>query len=586
MRDDAWWNRRKALHARYMEVARVGDASRLGFLHGQKKTWSEEEVADLWRRSARTRTKQAPALNCVYVHVPFCKSICTFCNYDRLQPSSPALLATWLARLRRSVEVLAPAVRPMTFHSLYIGGGTPSVLPAKLLRELLTTLDNAFSWHRLAIRRFEFDPLVISRERLEILAAHGFRELSFGVQTLDEETNIRHNRGPQGGAVIDRCFGNLKKVGLSRVACDFLLGLEGTTPEGIIAEIETVMTRYRPIRIDVYSITPTDLYVQRHFAGSWDAYWDHVHRFDKVVPQALSRIASRTGYKMTGSAEHCIALESQRGFDLGHSFRAFQRRLLGRAGRMHYSTLVNNARRPLNILGLGRSARSLIFGTAAFHLRDPQDNPALEGPAEYVGDEMDLQAEVRTFLAHQLRDQNVVDRREFRWIFGEDIEDLIPEALEAWTREGVASFDTRTLRLAAQDRHARLRALLWLVPEEAIEFDLGHFHALDLTPAGVARLTSDLAPGTVLEGGHVFEGTDGIRVVLRPPSGGAIRLRVAPELADGELIRLETEEGHPPSDPVALAASVQQLRGGLTAARRQVRQSLPVIPEGLRVGGG
>ncbi len=147
MPDHAWMSRRTALHDRYLDVARAGDASRLAYLHGPETVWSEEEVAALWRRGVARPAGELEPLNCVYVHVPFCKSICSFCNYDRLQPSSPELLNRWLTRILRSVEVIAPAVRPLTFHALYIGGGTPSVLPARFLKQFLERLDTALSWH-------------------------------------------------------------------------------------------------------------------------------------------------------------------------------------------------------------------------------------------------------------------------------------------------------------------------------------------------------------------------------------------------------------------------------------------------------
>src|SRR5439155_17722520 len=118
--DEPWLRRRTALHDRYLEVARVGDSSRLAYLHGPETVWSEEEVAGMWERAARQPIGDMPSLNCVYIHVPFCKSICNFCNYDRLPPSSPSLLKTWLARVLRSIDVIAPAVRPLTFHALYI----------------------------------------------------------------------------------------------------------------------------------------------------------------------------------------------------------------------------------------------------------------------------------------------------------------------------------------------------------------------------------------------------------------------------------------------------------------------------------
>ena len=265
--EDAWLRRRTALHDRYLEVAHLGDASRLAYLHGPETVWTEEEVAELWTRAVRAPVSAMEPLNCVYVHVPFCKSICTFCNYDRLQPSSPALLKTWLTRVLRSIDVMAPAVRPLTFHALYIGGGTPSVLPAALLHQLLEALDRRLAWHPRAQRKLEFDPAVMNRERLKVLAAHGLKQLSFGIETLDPEVNGRHNRGRQGLEIIERCFEDLRAVGISDVACDFLLGLEGTTPKGILAEMETVLRRFQPAWIDIFMLTPTHSYVTRHFGG-------------------------------------------------------------------------------------------------------------------------------------------------------------------------------------------------------------------------------------------------------------------------------------------------------------------------------
>jgi coproporphyrinogen III oxidase-like Fe-S oxidoreductase len=65
----------------------------------------------------------------------------------------------------------------------------------------------------------EFDPAVMNRERLKVLAAHRIRQLSFGIETLESEINARHNRGRQGIELIDRCFSDLKALGMSNVAC-------------------------------------------------------------------------------------------------------------------------------------------------------------------------------------------------------------------------------------------------------------------------------------------------------------------------------------------------------------------------------
>jgi hypothetical protein len=456
-------------------------------------------------------------------------------------------------------------VRPLTFHALYIGGGTPSVLPAKLLHELLEALDRTLSWHPRAQRKLEFDPAVMNRERLEVLAAHGIKELSFGIETLDPEVNARHNRGRQGIEMIQRCFADLKAVGISDVACDFLLGLEGTTPEGMLAEMETVLRDFRPANLDIFMLTPTHAYVSRHFGGSWEAFWQHIKQFERIVPAALPELAARTGYRVRIGQGHNMMLE-RRNIRWQMPIGFF--RLFGR--RPSYTPLTSVAQRPVNVIGLGRSARSVIFGRAAFAARDPEDDPAIAGAAGYVGNEINVSDEARSFLAHVLRDRDVVDRGEFRRIFGGDMTDIIPTALAGWEKERTASLEGKMLRFIPQDRRDRIRSLLWLVPEEAIEFDLAHFDQLELTPSGVARLVEAITPGTGLAGGHTFEGADGTRLVLRTPEGETLRLRIAPELRDGAPLRVVLERKPVTGDEAALHRAVAQLRGVITQRHRQL----------------
>ncbi len=599
MFDDAWMKRRTALHDRFLEVAHVGDASRLAYLHGPTTCWTEEEVAALWERAVRAPISAMEPRNCVYIHVPFCKSICSFCNYDRLQPSSPELLKTWLARVLRSIEVIAPAVRPLTFHALYIGGGTPSVLPARLLRELLDAVDSKFTWHRNSTRKLEFDPAVISRERLEVLAAHHFKQLSFGIETIDPEINVRHNRGRQGLDTIERAFTDMQAVGISDIACDFLLGLEGTTPEGMLAEMETVLSRFRPQWVDIFMLTPTYSYVERHFAGSWEAFWAHIGRFEAVIPAALPALAERTGYVLRVGQGHHMMLER-------HPLRRFSSRswglipivggalhLLRKLRRQHriegaysYTALSSDARRPVNVLGLGRSARSVIFGAAAFSARDPDDNPAKAGPADYVGNVMNVADEARTFLAHWLRDTDTMDRAEFRQIFGGDMTEIIPAALAGWEKEGTARLEADVLRFVPQDRRARIRSLLWLVPEEGIEFDLAHYDQLELSPSGVAQLVAPIEPGKGLAGGYTFAGTDGTRLLLKTPDGETLRLRVAPGLGDGAPLRLVLETTSSPGNVDALRHAVNELRAVLTYRHRKLAGHASPRPDGMPAAAG
>lgn len=568
-------SQRQALHDRYLEVAKIGDASRLAYLHGGERVWSEEEVAEMWDRAVQNPLSDAEPLNCVYIHVPFCKSICTFCNYDRLQPSSPRLLRIWLDRVLRSIEVIGPKLQPLTFQALYIGGGTPSVLPAALLGELLEAIDSKLNWDPWASRKLEFDPAVMSRNRLEVLSKHGFQQLSFGIETLDPDINEHHNRGRQSLETIERSFGDLEAVGISDVACDFLLGLEGTTPQGMLTEMETVLSRFQPNWVDIFMLTPTRSYLDRHFGGSWEAFWAHLNPFEETIPPALPALAERNGYTVrTGSGHHMMLMRKPELMK--------KSRNVAQGPRQGYTALTSEARRPLNVFGLGRSARSVIFGNAAFASRDPGDNPWTTGPADYIGNSMNVADEARSFLAHLMRDNDTVDRDEFRSIFGADMTEVLPTALSAWEKSGVAALEDEVLRFSPQDRRERTRSLLWLVPQESVEFDLAHFDELELSARGIERLAEGIATGTTLEGGHTFAGTDATCLLLQTPGGETLRLRVAPALADNAPLRLVLETA-PESSDDSLRKAVAQLRAAITRNHRKfARRRHP--PEGGGTG--
>jgi hypothetical protein len=226
----------------------------------------------------------------------------------------------------------------------------------------------------------------------------------------------------------------------------------------------------------------------------------------------------------------------------------------------------------------------VIFNSAAFSLKDPQDSPWADGPAEYEGNAIGITDEARSFLVHLLRDTDSVDRKEFRAIFGADMTEILPTALAGWQREGVARLEEDVLRFIPQDRRERIRSLLWLVPQEGIEFDLAHFDELELSPAGIDRLAANLETGLSLAGGHRFAGSAGGRLLLQTPEGDTLRLRVAPALTDQGPLRLVLESAPAGGATDDLRRAVGQLRGLLTHQHRQRTRRAPHTATASSVG--
>jgi hypothetical protein len=295
-----------------------------------------------------------------------------------------------------------------------------------------------------------------------------------------------------------------------------------------------------------------------------EAFWAHLRPFEQTIPAALPGLAERTGYQVRMGQGHHMML---------------MRRAGGRSkGQFSYTALTTEARRPLNVFGLGRSARSSIFGVATFALRDPGDDPWAPGPAEYEGNAIDLADEARTFLVHRLRDTDVVDRREFREIFGGDMTAIIPAAIAGWEHEGTARLDGEALRFVSQDRRARIHSLLWLVPQRAIEFDLARFDDLQLSSAGVESLVERMRRGTRLAGAYTFEGARDGWILVRTPAGEVLRLQVAPALSDDGQLRLTLERMPRTGDVEELRRAIGQLRAVLSHRHRELVRGRPTPP--------
>ncbi len=459
--DTDWMRWREEQHGLYETLAGLQDSSRLGYVHGPEIVMDEDAVVERWRQAAHNETRRKDAINHVYIHVPYCKSICSFCNYERLRPSHPDLLKNYADRVFRSLKSIGPAVEPMTWHTLYMGGGTPSTLPPKLLKQILTAVDSSLRWHPKSTRSFEFDPAVFNEAKLDVLMEHDFSHFTFGVQTVTASINRDHNRGPQNIDMVAKRFEEIHARGITNISCDFLLGLKGTTPDQIVKEVEQVL-RYRPRWVDLFFLTPTKEYVDSHFDGSYEAFWEHIKPFHDLAPQLIREMGAKHRYAVRRGHGHNIVLYRRTSLEEAHDDR----------GLFAYTQLVDQQRRPLHLLGLGTSARSMIFGQAKIECRDPAERGDPDGAHYYEGHEWGLEGEVRQFLAHVLRENDSVDRAMFLRIFGIDIVEAIPMAVSAWHLQGKVTIDEDTLTIAREERRERMRTLLWLLPDVWLDHEV------------------------------------------------------------------------------------------------------------------
>jgi len=141
-----------------------------------------------------SRPSVEPGYYRLYLHIPFCKTLCSFCYYTVLPGRGIEQSQSYLDYLLKEMALYAPVVRDQCCESVYIGGGTPTYLDEALLARLLGAIREQFNLADNAEISIEAAPGTLSRSKLRLLGELGINRLSYGIQTLDEELLASMNR--------------------------------------------------------------------------------------------------------------------------------------------------------------------------------------------------------------------------------------------------------------------------------------------------------------------------------------------------------------------------------------------------------
>jgi len=190
----------------------------------------------------------------VYVHVPFCESLCYYCACAKIITHNRERAAEYLAYLKREIALQAPLFddgRELT--QLHLGGGTPTFLTNAQLRELIDALGRAFRFAPEAEREFslEVDPRTVTPEQIHELKAMGFNRLSFGLQDFDAKVQKAVNR-IQSEEQVAALMNAAREAGFASISVDLIYGLPLQTVDSFAATLAKVIA-LKPDRIAAYS---------------------------------------------------------------------------------------------------------------------------------------------------------------------------------------------------------------------------------------------------------------------------------------------------------------------------------------------
>jgi oxygen-independent coproporphyrinogen-3 oxidase len=361
----------------------------------------------------------------LYVHVPFCNYACNFCFYAKQVRAGRPRMERYVAALVHELGAVA-AGTPLA--QLYVGGGTPTVLPADLLGGVLAAIDARMPGDAGTSRTVEASPESLTADHVRALRAHGVERVSLGVETLDatllRAINRRHTREQARDAVEE-----LRAAGLV-VNVDLMYGFPGQSEASFVADL-TAVAGWGVPSISVYNL-----------------------RLNEHTPLA----------RIVGDLER---------LDLAHlvGWRALIRREMEALGfvQTRWHTFVDrrgvpstfgrapcvDGSQPGRQLGIGVSAVSHLGGTVyrnhehidGYLERIERDATPVDGTFSLDGEDR------RTLLvARTLGDGRPLARADWRAAFGHEVEADFGDLLSALTGAGLIADDADEIALTETGR--------------------------------------------------------------------------------------------------------------------------------------
>lgn len=279
----------------------------------------------------------------IYLHIPFCKTKCSYCSFNS-QAGKADLIPAYLRALHCQIHFMSthPWSRGRTFSSLFIGGGTPTICDSKDLGGLISTTLKYFHFSKDAEITVESNPNTVSEEKIVALLKAGVNRLSIGVQSFAEKHLLSLGRSHSAGDA-KRAVALSQKEGLTNINLDLIYGLPGQRVTEWRQSLETAI-ELEPAHLALYELMVEE---ETPLACSLAAGRCHLPDEDDVAD--MEEITA-TLCKNSGFNRYEISNFAKPGFQCRHNIIYWKNK---------------------SWLGMGAGAVASLSGTKISHVTDP-----------------------------------------------------------------------------------------------------------------------------------------------------------------------------------------------------------------------
>ena len=207
----------------------------------------------------------------IYIHVPFCRSKCQYCDFYSLTTKEDSLLDGYLDAVCSHIREAGTLAPGYLVDTIYFGGGTPSFFGADGMAEILTAIRKSFDVAHDAEITFEANPDSVSDRLLRRLRSEGFNRVSLGIQCDDDEILKKIGR-PHSYEQAVHAVQRIRKLGFRNLSLDLMYGLPGQSLQDWERTLQNVL-KLMPEHISCYGLKVeegTPLYEYREYCNLAD----------------------------------------------------------------------------------------------------------------------------------------------------------------------------------------------------------------------------------------------------------------------------------------------------------------------------
>lgn len=348
----------------------------------------------------------------LYFHIPFCVKKCLYCDFLSA-PADEETKARYMEALIRETKVRAGDYRDYRVVSVFVGGGTPSVVPAGFLAQLMETVREDFDLSEDAEVTVEVNPGTIEKEKLCRYRKAGVNRLSIGLQSADDRELAAIGRIHTFAQFLET-YRSARECGFSNINVDLMSTLPGQTVSDYRHSLEAVLSlKPPPEHISAYSLiieegTPFYEMERKGVLGLPD------EECDRLMYEITGELLGKAGYH-----RYEISNYARKGYRCRHNCGYWRRR---------------------EYLGLGIGAASLI-GNRRFRNGDSL-KAYLGDPLGQREDSQELTAaeQMEEFMFLGLRMTEGISPRKFYAVFGRRIEEVYGTVIDQNRKAGLLEY--------------------------------------------------------------------------------------------------------------------------------------------------